>query len=371
MKKKSILVVLCCLALFAAFRWQKPERPNIVLISIDTLRGDHFTPEYMPKTYAWAQEHATIYKNAQSPSTWTRPSHASMLTGLRPSQHGVETGNQKIADDTKTLAEALREQGYYTTAFVGGAQVSHEWNMQQGFDEWDEVDYRWLEKSQISLLEIQNEHFAPLLSAKNWLSNIPRKPYLLFVHTFGVHEYWMECPRSRITDVSEQTPWRVIHKHWADFTSEKERYAAYIQAVRECDKRLQPLLAALPSDAIVIITSDHGEGFSVLKEIKGHRNPPTIDQTHVPLLVSGLGVGDSNALVTTLDIVNVLTQKMPFPAHQTVCSECVPYNTNVRHIAQISAHQREVYAEPFSPIHNDAPISKETARQLRALGYLN
>jgi hypothetical protein len=65
--------------------------PNIVLISIDTLRADYFSPEHMPKMYAWAQENCAVFPNAYSNSTWTSPSHVTMLSGLLQSSTAWNT----------------------------------------------------------------------------------------------------------------------------------------------------------------------------------------------------------------------------------------------------------------------------------------
>ena len=59
-----------------------PSRPNIVVISIDTLRADFFSEEHMPRTRAWARDNAVVFTNAYSNSTWTNPSFATLYTGL-------------------------------------------------------------------------------------------------------------------------------------------------------------------------------------------------------------------------------------------------------------------------------------------------
>jgi hypothetical protein len=111
-------------------------RPDIVLVSIDTLRADHFSPEYMPKTYEWAEENCQIFENAYSHSTWTLPSHVTMLSGELPQKHRVEREDSRIPDMLRLVQERIRNLGYYTIAFTDGGFVSREFGFDKGFYEY-------------------------------------------------------------------------------------------------------------------------------------------------------------------------------------------------------------------------------------------
>ena len=113
---------------------------NVVLVSMDTLRADH-TGAYgyglptTPQLDLFAQE-AVLFEDAVSQSAWTRPAHTSMFTGLYPAEHGVISmgGNAKVPGDLPTLAERMREGGYATAAFTGGANMSARFGFDRGFD---------------------------------------------------------------------------------------------------------------------------------------------------------------------------------------------------------------------------------------------
>ncbi|GAB4346285.1 MAG: hypothetical protein Kow0099_27380 [Candidatus Abyssubacteria bacterium] len=102
---------------------KKGKKPNIVLVSIDTLRGDFFSEEHMPQTMAWAEKNCLIFEGACSNSTWTLPAHVTMLTGLLPHEHGVEYHDSHIGADISMVQEQLQKEGYHTVAVMGGGFV--------------------------------------------------------------------------------------------------------------------------------------------------------------------------------------------------------------------------------------------------------
>ena len=100
-----------------------PQRPDILLITIDTLRADSLEPygatdTLTPNTAALADQ-GVVYEAATTPMPLTRPAHASILTGLYPDQHGVLTNHQILPEDNVTLAEILLDAGYQTAGFTG------------------------------------------------------------------------------------------------------------------------------------------------------------------------------------------------------------------------------------------------------------
>lgn len=356
--------------------WPESGPPNVVLISIDTLRADYFTPEYMPKTYQWAAENGVIYTNAHSPSTWTRPSHVSMFTGLLPSEHCVETMDDGAVDSLDTIAEKLQRQGYYTVAFIGGPNVSREWNMNQGFKEWHEYRHRGLRNfHKMTFGQYRERYYKTIKGANHWIDAKIGEPFFLFLHIFAVHEYrlmYFEEDLPVTTDVPRTKNWETTaRRQWARdiFSSPEVPFTTYPQAVRACDNRLYSFLARLSDKDIIIITSDHGEGFELLGETKSHANIPTPDQTHVPLAITGFGKGRCNSLANISDIGKVMIDRTLPPAQDVVISEHV--KEGQRYTAEISATGRQISAEPFDASKNDKVTpSKWLAEELRSLGYL-
>ena len=117
-------------------RTARPERPTLVLVSIDCLRADHVSAygyhrATTPNIDALAAD-GTIFESAVSVSSWTLPTHLSMLTGLLPSFHGVQR-NKKLSPDIAFLPEILREAGYQVDGVASWYFLSQVFGFDRGF----------------------------------------------------------------------------------------------------------------------------------------------------------------------------------------------------------------------------------------------
>ncbi|PSQ51410.1 sulfatase [Halobacteriales archaeon SW_8_65_20] len=117
------------------------DADNVLFVVLDTVRKDHLTPygydrETTPTLDALAGE-ATVYEQAVSPAPWTLPTHASMFTGLYPSQHGASQEQPYLDDSVGTLAETLRADGYDTACYSSNAWITPYTRLTAGFDEQD------------------------------------------------------------------------------------------------------------------------------------------------------------------------------------------------------------------------------------------
>ncbi len=119
----------------------RSERPNIVLISLDTLRADHlslygYERQTSPNLDAWVRErHGTVFRQVVPSSGWTLPSHFSLFTGLDSFRHPANYNN--VAIDSAAfgfLAEHLLAEGYRTQAFTGGGFVHPIYGLAKGFE---------------------------------------------------------------------------------------------------------------------------------------------------------------------------------------------------------------------------------------------
>ena len=100
----------------------RAERPNLLLISIDTLRADHlgcygYARPTSPSLDALAAQ-GVLFEHAYAPAPWTLPSHVSLLTALYPAEHGVVTMGLAIDPRQELLPEALARLGYRSAAVV-------------------------------------------------------------------------------------------------------------------------------------------------------------------------------------------------------------------------------------------------------------
>jgi len=114
---------------------------NVLFVVMDTVRKDHLTPYGYEKpttpTLERFAEEATVYEQAVAPAPWTLPVHASMFTGLYPSEHGASQEQPYLDDSVGTLAEALRADGYDTACYSSNAWITPYTRLTAGFDEQD------------------------------------------------------------------------------------------------------------------------------------------------------------------------------------------------------------------------------------------
>ncbi len=231
------------LALGATACARPGARPDVVLISVDTLRADRLSaarqgpagPPTTPHVDAWARDHATVFRQAVAAAPWTLPSHASLLTGLDPLRHATNRAYRALPEELPTLAERLRARGYFTAALVGGGWLDPAYGLQRGFQRW-----RTWPRARNGREEWEQHASAALA----WLEALPR-PFFLFIHTYDVHDF----PRA---------------PHLPANVTDAERARLYDAAVAHMDAHLAPLLARLATPArrattAVVLTSDHGE----------------------------------------------------------------------------------------------------------------
>ena len=125
--------------------------PNVVLISIDSLRADHLGCYGYPKATSPnidALANKSVFY-AISTTTWTLPAHISMLTSLYPEVHQVIHDGNKLSDKAVVCAEIMKEAGYLTAGFVSGPYLSSKFGYNQGFDLYDDytINYSSNEES--------------------------------------------------------------------------------------------------------------------------------------------------------------------------------------------------------------------------------
>jgi len=242
----------------------RPARPNVVLISIDTVRPDHlgcygYERPTSPNLDALAAR-GVLFKNAYTQAPWTLPSHMSLFTSMLPSHNRVEDLNERLADDIPTLAELLRKTGYNTAALVNNGQMRAHWGFARGFDLWREFQ---VDTPAGSCENITRQ-------ALEWLAAAPREPYFLFLHYYDPHDPYDPPPKYRAqfgSTLSGSDAHSVVWTHrmpGKDLRNPqlmREIIGSYDGEIAWMDFELGKLLAAVPSDALIVVFSDHGEAF--------------------------------------------------------------------------------------------------------------
>ena len=309
---------------------QAEDRSNVILIVMDTVRADHlslygYERNTTPNLSQFARD-GIVFRNAIAPSSWTIPSHASMFTGLMPSEHGarisatVSEGNERtfprLASEYQTLAEVLSASGYETAAIVSNLTLSKEAGMAQGFEYYDNreriaVDTamcRTLSPAQWMLKAFQRYVFdfdprhdvydfcrnageiTPLVY--DWIGENRERPFFLFVNYMDAHNPFHPHPelatqlvrsdRSGSKDLDTPSPLPIA----ADHREDAENYDAEIAYLDAHLGALFDYLGSqnLLSETLVIVTSDHGEAFGEHGQV-GHCKSLYGEEIHVPLIV--------------------------------------------------------------------------------------
>lgn len=164
--------------------------PNLVLVSIDTLRADHLgcyghSLPTSPNLDALAAE-SIRYAEAVTPAGWTFPAHVALLTGRHPYELGLRGDPAEIPAPATTLAEILHRRGYQTAAFVDSAPdgfVGSRWGFARGFDVYQHAPH-------VTGLPpvFKYDVRATVAAALAWLDTRDRsRPFFLFLHTKSAH----------------------------------------------------------------------------------------------------------------------------------------------------------------------------------------
>jgi hypothetical protein len=263
-------------------------RPNVLLISLDTLRADHlgcygYRKGTSPHLDRFA-EGSVVFKNCRAQAPWTLPSHLSLFTSMLPSHNGVDSINKVLPERVVTLAQLLAEAGYQTAALVNDGQMRKHWGLGRGFRLWKEYPVDTPAGSCANLTA----------EARTWLKDRkPAAPFFLFLHYYDPHDPY-EAPepyRRRMgTTLDGKQARRLCWRYRTplhNFSSPEllaNLVAAYDAEIAWLDEELGVLLADVPDNTLVVIFSDHGEAF---KEHGWMLHGATLyeEEVHVPLIV--------------------------------------------------------------------------------------
>lgn len=263
----------------------KDPRPNVVLISIDTLRADRLSlygnpRATSPQLEALAARGAVVFEQTIAAASSTLPAHASLFTGLEVLNHGAYL-DRPVPPSQVLLAERFQGAGYETLAVTGGGYVHPRYGLARGFDR-----FRFWPRGEVENSAELADGFA---TAGRWLQQPRPQPFFLFLHTYEVHAPYRSRPRCSPQCPDPYAGWLI--QPWARGESPDDGYltrsrwprvfgdgpardmraeelqqmidfydsgvarvdAAVGEFIREIDS------AGLAGNTVIVITSDHGE----------------------------------------------------------------------------------------------------------------
>jgi arylsulfatase A-like enzyme/Tfp pilus assembly protein PilF len=302
----TLALVSLGLALRTPARGEIHRRPgmDVLLITIDTLRADAIGA-YGREAGAtpWIDRLAargTVFTNARAHNVVTLPSHANILSGRLPFEHGVrDNAGFRFPRGMETLATRLSSRGYRTGAFVSAFTLESRFGLDRGFDVYDDRFADGAAPAAFVLPERPGAATAAL--AREWLAAGDGKPSFAWVHLYDPH-----------------APYRPPEPFASRFAGDP-----YLGDVATADAALEDLLAPLLASGgrptLVVLTADHGESLGEHGE-KTHGVFAYESTLHVPLVLFAPGVlpaGSSDATVGHVDIVPTVLDALGEPAPET------------------------------------------------------
>jgi len=253
-----------------ADRYAAAPSKNVLVISVDTLRPDRlgcygYERPTSPAIDAFAAQ-GVVFEQAYATSPWTKPSHASLFTGVYPNRHGALSFKTAMAPELPHLAQMLADSGFQTAAIVSNAWLTQD-GLERGFEH-----FVW-EKAYVGV-----RRPTPVTQrALEWFdARDSDKPFFAFIHYMDVHADYLSMPQyeeqfvgpyeGQHRGTSNELMYFEMGKQPLDATDAAHLSERYDAGIRQIDDQLAPLFDYLDAqglfaNTLVLFTSDHGEQF--------------------------------------------------------------------------------------------------------------
>jgi arylsulfatase A-like enzyme len=280
--------------------------PDIVLVSIDSLRPDHlacygYQAPTSPNIDVLAAGGVRC-ELALSTTSWTLPAHAALFTGLCDSTHGLVTNGLRLSAHATTLADCLGRRGYRTAGFFGGPYLHPAFGLSKGFESWESCMTPVTEElitggklgGDAAHEDVTGPRTLELLG--RFLEQPDPRPLFLFVHLFDVH-YDYNPPAEDVVPFDPDYTGKLDFSHLdsnpaisKDMSPRDRQHlvALYDGEIRFTDRNLAALLALLERkrserSRLLVVTADHGEEFFEHGH-KGHQSSLYDELVRIPMI---------------------------------------------------------------------------------------
>jgi len=330
-------------------RTDPKQRPNILIITLDTTRVDHvgFYGYKRPTTPVLDKlaKSSVVFAHAYSTASWTLPAHASLFTSLFTKSHGARYDPEgplfltaaienappdwsrlrarALDPEAKTLANVLREKGYATAAFVAGPWLKRVFGLDAGFDFYDDRGIKEI-----------NGRFAEEVtdSALSWLDKTKDKPFFVFLNYFDAHGPYqppVDMGSKFLSYVSQE-------RLKSGEATLEQKIALYDAEIATVDRSIGRLFRQLEkqgrmNDTWIVVAADHGELFGEHR-LMGHGISLSEQEIHIPLLIrpphGSTWTAPAEQPVQLVDIMPTLLANLGIPAPPETQGGVIPENSH-------------------------------------------
>jgi len=281
---------------------QGVEKPNVVLITMDTTRADHL-PLYgyqgvqTPNLNRLGQK-GVVFEQCATTAPLTLPAHCSIMTGYYPPYHGVRVnGNNALGDGQETLSEVFSAAGYKTAAIIAAFVLDGRWGLKRGFDYYDDrFDLKKYKQLDLGMVQRRGDEVVNL--ALNWLEKNKDKPFFIWVHLYDPHLPY-EPPEPYFSQYNYNPPVSLYDGEIAFMDAQIGRLCSWLET------------NGLDRKTVMVLVGDHGEGLGEHGEL-AHGFFIYDYAIHVPFIIAtpnrkaqGLRISDQ---VSTVDIFPTVTE---------------------------------------------------------------
>jgi arylsulfatase A-like enzyme/Flp pilus assembly protein TadD len=304
------------------------QRPNVLLVTIDTLRADHLgcygdAQAHTPNINRLAAE-GTRFKTVVTAAPLTLPSHCSIMTGVYPMVHGVRDNvGYRLDPSAETLAQILKRNGYATGAIVGAYVLDRSFGLGAGFDYYyDHFDAAGRET--VNMAELKRRGSEVTDRGIAWIRRVRGRPFFAWIHFYDPHD-----PYDPPAPFKQQFAARPYDGEIAYVDQQLGRLFAFLKD------------AGLWQNTIIVLTADHGESLGEHRELR-HGYFIYDATATVPLIVRPVAAKPrvvSNA-VRSIDIAPTILQLTGIPKGKAMQG------------ATLSGpgSERDAYSETFYPL---------------------
>jgi arylsulfatase A-like enzyme len=297
---KHLILTILALSSLVSCTTERDERPNIVLVTVDTLRWDYLNTYGFPiaghtPTATRLAENGTVFMNAVATAGTTIPSHGSMLTGQYARNHGARSNFHHKYPNVPTVTSALKDAGYQTGAFVSNLFLFNVGGLAEGF-----------ERTNFPAVNDPDQKHPypgdlPVQAARDWMQELnPDDPMFLWLHLWEPHGPYEvnDWSREQLGDYDGMLVNGVsledIRFHVPEILNDPANVDAmktiYAGEVRRADQLLGEFLDGLEragklDNTVVIFTSDHGQSLGEAQRM-GHGPVHRETVLRVPLIIA-------------------------------------------------------------------------------------